>query len=39
MKNSWGSSWADKGYVKIARDVASNTGLCGLAMQASYPVA
>ncbi|XP_047074147.1 senescence-specific cysteine protease SAG39-like [Lolium rigidum] len=39
MKNSWGSRWADKGYVKIARDVASNTGLCGLAMQASYPVA
>jgi cathepsin L len=39
MKNSWGSTWADQGYVKIARDVASTTGLCGLAMQASYPVA
>uniref|UniRef100_A0ACD5UGC7 Uncharacterized protein n=1 Tax=Avena sativa TaxID=4498 RepID=A0ACD5UGC7_AVESA len=39
IKNSWGSGWADQGYVKIARDVTSNTGLCGLAMQASYPVA
>jgi len=39
MKNSWGSDWADKGYVKMARDVASSTGLCGLAMQAYYPVA
>jgi len=39
MKNSWGSRWADQGYVKIARDVASKNGVCGLAKQASYPVA
>ncbi|XP_047074160.1 senescence-specific cysteine protease SAG39-like [Lolium rigidum] len=39
MKNSWGSTWADQGYVKIARDVVSNgAGICGLTMQASYPV-
>uniref|UniRef100_A0A0E0PZJ6 Uncharacterized protein n=1 Tax=Oryza rufipogon TaxID=4529 RepID=A0A0E0PZJ6_ORYRU len=39
MKNSWGTDWGEGGYMKIARDVASNTGLCGLAMQPSYPVA
>lgn len=40
MKNSWGSDWGDKGYVKFARDVASEiNGVCGLALEASYPVA
>ncbi|XP_006657083.1 senescence-specific cysteine protease SAG39-like [Oryza brachyantha] len=40
MKNSWGSDWAEGGYIKIVRDdAASTTGRCGLAMQASYPVA
>jgi len=31
VKNSWGASWGDKGYVKIAPDQ------CGVTMQPSYP--
>ncbi|EHA8587350.1 Senescence-specific cysteine protease SAG39 [Cocos nucifera] len=39
VKNSWGSSWGEKGYMRMERDVAAKKGLCGIAMQASYPTA
>ncbi|KAG5517030.1 hypothetical protein RHGRI_037695 [Rhododendron griersonianum] len=38
IKNSWGSGWGDNGYMKMKRDVAAKEGLCGIAMNASYPV-
>nr|DAD24825.1 TPA_asm: hypothetical protein HUJ06_026289 [Nelumbo nucifera] len=39
VKNSWGTTWGEKGYIRMKRDVASKEGLCGIAMQASYPIA
>lgn len=36
MKNSWGASWGEKGYVRIRRGVRGE-GVCGLAKLASYP--
>jgi len=39
VKNSWGTSWGDKGYVKIARsDSTNDPGICGIAMDPSFPV-
>lgn len=38
VKNSWSSSWGDQGYVKIERSDSTNSpGVCGIAMQPSYP--
>lgn len=39
VKNSWGTSWGEEGYIRMQRDVAAKEGLCGIAMQASYPTA
>ncbi|KAE8678427.1 Detected protein of confused Function [Hibiscus syriacus] len=37
VKNSWRSSWGEQGYIRMQRDVDAKEGLCGIAMQASYP--
>jgi C1A family cysteine protease len=39
VKNSWGPTWGDEGYIQMARNGAGNSGQCGILMQPSYPVA
>lgn len=37
VKNSWGSSWGENGYIRLERGV-KNAGECGINSQPSYPV-
>ncbi|GAA0183770.1 cysteine protease [Lithospermum erythrorhizon] len=39
VKNSWGTSWGENGYIRMQRDIQAAEGICGIAMQASYPTA
>ncbi|XP_050225494.1 vignain [Mercurialis annua] len=38
VKNSWGAEWGEKGYIRMERGIKDKEGICGIAMQASYPV-
>ncbi|KAJ0082124.1 hypothetical protein Patl1_10567 [Pistacia atlantica] len=38
VKNSWGHDWGESGYIRMLRDFDAPEGICGIAMDASYPV-
>ncbi|KAJ3687510.1 hypothetical protein LUZ61_016674 [Rhynchospora tenuis] len=38
VRNSWSSGWGEGGYIRMKRDIKAKTGLCGIAMEASYPI-
>ncbi|GAB2298764.1 hypothetical protein Dimus_032841 [Dionaea muscipula] len=39
VKNSWGTSWGQEGYIWMQMGLNAPYGVCGIAMQASYPTA
>ena len=38
VRNSWGAAWGESGYLRMQRNVEAKSGLCGIAVEPSYPI-
>ncbi|KAL3512647.1 hypothetical protein ACH5RR_025364 [Cinchona calisaya] len=38
VRNSWGAEWGERGYIRMQRGIDDKEGLCGIAMEPSYPI-
>ncbi|WCJ44754.1 Cysteine protease XCP2 [Euphorbia peplus] len=38
VKNSWGSKWGEKGFIRMKRNTGKPEGICGIYKMASYPI-
>jgi hypothetical protein len=37
VKNSWGADWGMAGYILLGKSSGKGDGVCGIAMEPSYP--
>lgn len=37
VRNSWGTDWGEKGYIRMFREDKKGPGTCGIQLASSYP--